>query len=80
MKFVHGVDLKENDSLTVTGEVSAVIINCVDDARSILEYLQSRRLLHASVVIFDGLVFTGCLLPIYVEEVNTVVIQNCVFR
>ena len=85
-KFVHGIDLKKNDSLIVRGEHGAVNIYClVDDSANISqngisEFLQSRRILNASMVVFDGLVFTGCLLPIYVEKVNTVVIQNCVFQ
>ena len=34
----------------------------------------------ASVVLMDGLVFTGCPVPIMIEEVDNVTIQNCVFR
>ena len=84
-KFVHGLELKEYDSLIVRGEGGVVNIYClsIDSATmspKMSDYLQSRRILNASMVVFDGLVFTGCLLPIYVEEVKTVVIQNCVFR
>ena len=84
-KFIHAVDLKENDSLIVRGEGGAVNIHCLltDNAnmsQSISGFLQSRRLLNASMVVFDGLMFTHCLLPINVEQVNFVMIQNCVFR
>jgi len=81
-KFIHGVDLKENDSLIVRGEGGTVSIDCLvmDSAKNILGFLRSRRLLNAFVVVFDGLMFTRCLLPIYVEQVNFVMIQNCVFR
>jgi len=84
-KFIHGVDLKENDGLIVRGEGGAVNIQCLitDSAnmsQNISGFLQSRRLLNASMVVFDGLTFTRCLLPVYVEQVNFVMIQNCVFR
>ena len=34
----------------------------------------------ASLVLMDGLVFTGCPVPIMIEEASSVVIQNCVFQ
>ena len=77
-KFVSGV--KENGSLVVEGVEGTVHIICVDEPNLSRKYLQSRRLLNASMVVFDGVVFTGCLLPIYVEQVNTVVIKNCIFQ
>ncbi|XP_065907172.1 uncharacterized protein [Dysidea avara] len=43
-------------------------------------YASNLLLSKASMVVFDGLVFTECLRPIYLEEVNNVVIQNCVFQ
>jgi len=84
-KFVQRLGLKENDGLIVRGEGGVVKISClIKDVsnvfQNISEFLQSRRLFNASMVVFDGLVFTRCLLPIYVEEVNNVTIQNCVFR
>jgi len=75
---VSGV--KENGSLVVEGVEGIVHIICVDEPNLSRKYLQSRRLLNASMVVFDGVMFTGCLLPIYVEQVNTVVIKNCIFQ
>ena len=34
----------------------------------------------ASLVLLDGLVFTGCPVPILIEEASSVLIQNCVFQ
>jgi len=84
-KFVERVDLKENDRLIVRGKGDVVNIHCLikNDSnvfQKISKFLQSRRLLNAGMVVFDRLVFTRCLLPIYVEEVNTVMIKNCEFR
>ena len=67
-----------NDSLVITGD--SVIINCttnVTDSEELRKLLQpiSRALL----VLFDGLVFTKCPVPIVFEEVANVIIQNCVF-
>ena len=75
-KFVHGVDLKENDTLMVEGEGAYISCTGVDGVHASNLYLSIAR---ASMVVFDGLVFTGCLRPIFVEEVKTVVIQNCAF-
>ena len=67
-----------NGSLVITGNY--VNINCitnVTDSEELRKLLQpiSRALL----VLFDGLVFTRCPVPIVMEEVSNVIIQNCVF-
>ena len=67
-----------NGSLVITG--NSVNINCTtnttdpEDLRKLLQPI-SRALL----VLFNGLVFTGCPVPIVIEEVTNVIIQNCVF-
>ena len=35
---------------------------------------------HAVLVLFDSLVFTKCPVPIIIEKVSNVIMQNCVFR
>ena len=72
------IDLGANGSLVITG--NSVNINCttnVTDSEELRKLLQpiSRALL----VSFDGLVFTRCPVPIVMEEVAHVIIQNCVF-
>ena len=72
------VNLGPNGSLVMTG--NSVILNCTvntTDLEELGELLQpiSRALL----VLFDGLVFTRCPVPIMIEEVAHVIIQNCVF-
>ena len=34
----------------------------------------------ASLVLLDELVFTGCPIPILIEEASNVIIQNCIFQ
>ena len=81
-KFVRRVNALDNYILIVKGENGEVLLNCVDEGVVNIsrEHLQNRRMLQASMIVLDRLVFTGCVLPVYVEEVDTVVIQNCVFR
>ena len=72
------VNLGTNGSLMITG--NSVIISCttnVTDLEELWDMLQpiSRALL----VFLDGLVFTRCPVPIVIEEVSTVMIQNCIF-
>jgi len=81
-KFVRRVDALDDYILIVKGENGEVLINCMDEGIVSIsrEHLQNRRILKASMIVLDRLVFSGCVLPVYVEEVDTVVIQNCVFR
>ena len=72
------INLGANGSLEITG--NSVNINCttnVTDSEELRKLLQpiSRALL----VSLDGLVFTRCPVPIVMEEVVHVIIQNCVF-
>ena len=73
------INLGTNGSLVIMGHRS-VNINCitnVTDSEELRKLLQpiSRALL----ILFDGLVFTRCPVPIVFEEVSNVIIQNCVF-
>ena len=73
------LNLGTNGSLEITGD--SVNINCsinITDHVELKDMLQpiiSRALL----VLLDGLVFTKCPVPILIEEVSTVIVQNCVF-
>ena len=76
------MDLGTNGSLIVTGNSlsNSVVINCISN---ITDPEELRALLQpvsrAQFVLFDGLVFTQCPVPIVIEEVYSVVIQNCIF-
>ena len=77
------IDLGANGSLMVTGNSPAsnsVVINCISnitDPDELREMLQP--ISRAQSVLFDGLVFTQCPVPIVIEEVYNVMILNCVF-
>ena len=71
------VNLGPNGSLVMTGDRS-VILNCTDNATD-LDPEELDPISRALLVLFDGLVFTRCPVPIMMEEVAHVIIKNCVF-
>ena len=68
-------------SLVIVGVAGAVNINCTASTSN-LEELRNifRPISNVSLVSFDGLIFNSCPVPIVIEEVSVVVVQNCVFR
>ena len=67
-------------SLAITAGNETVDIHCatnVTDLEELREMLQP--ISRAQSVLFDGLVFTQCPVPIVIEEVYNVMILNCVF-
>ena len=67
-----------NGSLSVMG--NSVDINCTSDTTDAEELRSTLQpISRALLVLFDGLVFTKCPVPIVMEEVANVIIQNCVF-
>ena len=74
------IKLGTSGGLVIIGVAkSLVTINCVDF--SDLEELKKelKPLANISLVVLDGLLFTKCLVPVVLEEVSTVIVQNCVF-
>ena len=72
------INLPINGSLTIKG--NSVNLQCttnITDKERLQEILEP--ISRARVVLFDGLVFTECPVPIVIEEVYNVMIQNCVF-
>ena len=57
-----------------------VKINCVSDVSG-LDKLKSvlKALSNVSLVVLEGLTFIGCPVPVVLEEVSTVIVQNCDF-
>ena len=79
VKFMQ-LNLEHNASLTVVGEGGGVDINCTTSLSDLEELRKlNLSLSRASLVLLDGLVFTSCPVPIVIEEVLTVVINNCHF-
>ena len=71
--------LSINGSLVIKSKGGSVGINCTADSLVGME-ADLQPLSRAPLVLLDGLTFTGCPVPILIEEASNVVIQNCVFQ
>ena len=72
------INLPINGSLAITG--NSVNLQCttnITDQEKLQEILEP--ISRTQLVLFDGLVFTECPVPILIEEVYNVMILNCVF-
>ena len=67
-------DVRNNGSLA---EINCAHTDASDDGKALKEM---HPLLRASLILLDGLIFTGCSAPILIEEASNVVIQNCIFQ
>ena len=70
-----------DNSLIMESKNDTAKIDCTADSSDLEEL---RKTLHplsrASLVLLDGLIFTGCPVPILIEEASNVFIKNCVFQ
>ena len=79
LDIVKLMKISINGSLVLESKGSSAEINCPQyDLEELSQTLQP--LTRASLVLLDGLIFTGCPVPILIEEASNVVIQNCVFQ
>ena len=70
-----------NSSLIIESKNNTAEIDCTADSSDLEELSKTLQpLSRASLVLLDGLIFTGCPVPILIEEASNVVVQNCVFR
>ena len=72
---------RNSSQLVVESEGGPVEINCTaseSDPEKLGEVLQP--ISNVSLVLMDGIIFTGCPVPIMIENVDNVTIQNCVFQ
>ena len=83
LDIVKLMKISINGSLVMESKGRSAEINCnfdlqYDDLKALSQTVQP--LSRASLVLLDGLIFTGCPIPILIEEASDVVIQNCVFQ
>ena len=70
-----------NNSLIMESKNDTAKIDCTADSSDLEELRKTLRpLSRASLVLLDGLIFTGCPVPILIEEASNVFIKNCVFQ
>ena len=78
---VMKIELGTGGGLVIAGLTKRrVKINCVANVSG-FEELKSilKPLSNVSLVVLDGLLFTGCPIPVVLEEISTVIVQNCEF-
>lgn len=69
-----------NGNLIIQGIGGKVEINCVSNRSDLDGLLQILHpISNALLVILDGLVFINCPVPVLIEEVSQVLVQNCIF-
>ena len=72
--------IANSGSLIVQGVDGRVEIDCVSSQSDVDELLQLLQpISNALLVIFNELVFINCPVPVLIEEVSTVIIENCLF-
>ena len=78
---VTSFSIANSGSLIMQAMGGTVDINCVSSQSDLDKLLQILRpISDALLVMFDGLVFNNCPVPVLIEEVSMVVVQNCVFQ
>ena len=78
---VTSFSIANSGSLVMQAMGGTVDINCVSSQSDLDELLQILQpISDALLVMFDGFVFNNCPVPVLIEEVSMVVVQNCVFQ
>ena len=75
------ISLTNGGSLILESKGGSAEIDCIanqSDVNELKEVVQP--ISRASLVLMDGLVITGCPVPLMIEEASNVTIQNCVFQ
>ena len=81
LDIVRIMKISVNGNLIIESNGNLSEITCTASLSDLDELSQIiKPLSGATLVLLDGLVFTGCPVPILIEEASNVVIQNCVFQ
>ena len=75
------ISLTNDGSLILESKGGPAEIDCIasqSDVKKLKEVV--RPISRASLVLMDGLVISGCPVPLMIEEASNVTIQNCVFQ
>ena len=75
------IKLGTGGGLVVVGTVTPLVkINCIARVSELKELSNlTTPLSNVSLVVLNGLMFTGCPVPVLLENVSTVIIKNCKF-
>ena len=78
---IMGVKLGTGGGLVMIGVANPLVtIDCVSTISGLQELRSNLKpLANVSLVVLSGLRFAGCPVPVVLEEVSTVIVQNCDF-
>ena len=83
-KFVRALNLADGDILTIAGPIGGIInISCLDyntSSNDDLDILRNASFANAARIVCNGITFTRCQAPLRIENVSTVIVENCVFQ
>ena len=83
-KFVRALNLADGDILTIAGPIGGITdISCVDyntSSNDDLDILRNASFANAAKIVCNGITFTRCQAPLRIENVSTVIVENCVFQ
>ena len=88
-EFLHVLNLTNGDTLTMEGLTegsapgTANNISCVHyntSSNDDLSILKNASFADASRIVYSGLSFTRCQAPLRIENVLTVIVENCTFE
>ena len=83
-KFVRALNLADGDILTIAGLIGGITnISCLDyntSSNDDLDILRNASFTNAARIVCNGITFTRCQAPLRIENVSTVIVENCVFQ
>ena len=76
---IMGIKLGGNGGFVIIGTSNPRVTINVSNVSNLKELINSTLIANVSLVVLDRLIFTECPVPVVLEEVSTVIVQNCEF-
>ena len=80
MTNITRMKLGAGGGLVIVSVVNPRVTISIANVSNLEELINSSLVANVSLVVLDGLVFTECPVPVVLEEVSTVIVQNCEFK
>lgn len=80
VEFVNAVNLTDGDVFTLRGTGGTINISCSSYSNTSYDLLRMASFKRALEIVYDGITFTSCPAPLRIEDVTSVIIENCVFQ
>ena len=76
---IMGIKLGGDGGFVIVGTSNQRVTINVSNVSNLEELINSTLIANVSLVVLDRLIFTECPVPVVLEEVSTVIVQNCEF-